>query len=166
MLARKAQQKPPKNFPADWLEEVTQILKTVYFDKFKNDSRTFEIWGHLYDDELLLILSLADNYNPASIPTTLFLSVDIEPKVKMKPLLNKLLDASGTFFDTYFKTNQSGNDNDEDDLYFANWDEAEIGKQPFFYKVTRENITQSMEADKLLKDSGFFDEYETDSEEE
>lgn len=154
MLARKAQTAPAKNFPEDWLAEVSQILKSVYFDKFKNDSRTFEVWGHLYEDELLLIISLADNFNPASIPTTLFLSVDIEPKVKMKPLLNKLLDASGTFFDTYFNTNQ----NEDEDLYLANWDEAEVGKQPFYYKVTRENISQTMEADKLLRESGFFNE--------
>lgn len=158
MLARKPQTEPAKNFPEDWLEEVSQILKTVYFDKFKHDSRTFAVWGHLYADELLLIISLADNFNPASIPTTLFLSVDIEPKVKMKPLLNKLLDASGTFFDTYFRTGQANSE--EEDIYLANWDEAELGKQAFFYKVTRENISLTMEADKILKEAGFSEDEE------
>lgn len=161
MLARKSHKDAPKDFPEDWLEEVTQILKTVYFDKFKNDSRTFGVWGHIYPSELLLIISLADNFNPASIPTTLFLSVDVDPKVKMKPVLNKLLDASGTFFDTYFRSGQ----NDDESLYLANWDEAEIGKQVFFYKVTRENISQTLEADKLLREDGFFDE-SLDSDEE
>lgn len=156
MLSRKEHDHDGKNFPTEWIDEVTQIFKTTYFEYFKNESRTFCVYGFLYEDELLLIISLADNFTPSSIPTSLFLSVDIDQKTKIKQLIGKLLDATGLFFDEYFNKK-------ENDLYLANWDEAEFHKLKFYYRVTRENIEQTLEATRLLKESGFFD---SDSDEE
>lgn len=152
MLARKEQNVLGKELPKEWLEEVTSLLKSVYLENFKNDPRTFEVFGFTYPDELLVIFSFVDNHKNTISPVSLFVSIDINEKSKLKKIKDKLIDTTGVFFDEFFQNMNS----DEESVYQSHWSEGEHDGFQFFYKVSRENIRQTMEATKLLIDSGFY----------
>jgi hypothetical protein len=152
MLARKEQTTMGTEFPQDWREEVTNLLKSTYLQNFKDDPRTFSVYAFSFPDEILLIVSFADDHGGDSSPITLFISVDIDEKTKVKPLLSKLIDASGVFFDQVF----ADASHEDPDFYQANWQEGENNTLKFFFKVSRENIKLTFEATKLLAESGFY----------
>jgi hypothetical protein len=162
MLARKEQESLGKEFPKEWISEVENLLKATYMEEYKDDPRTFSVWGFTYPDEMLLIVSFADNHGTTTSPITLFISVDMDEKTKVKPILSKLLDASGVFFDEVFSSKKQ----EDPDLYQAHWQEGENNKLKFYFKVSRENIHLSMEATRLLADSGFYTEDDTEDKEQ
>ncbi len=157
MLSRKEQSTLGKEFPLSWVEEVMNVMKTNFMTNLENDSRTFEVFGYTFPDEILMIFSFADNHRLDIVPVTLFLSVDIDEKTKVKPLLKDLIDAGGTFFDEYFTPNLN-----EDSFYQATWEEGTHAKLKFFFKISRENVHHSIEATKLLAESGFYSPDDSD----
>ncbi|MFZ4712326.1 MAG: hypothetical protein ACOYL6_01325 [Bacteriovoracaceae bacterium] len=152
MLARKEQTTMGTQFPKEWQEEVTNLLKSTYLQDFKDDPRTFSVFGFTFPDEILIIVSFADDHSADSSPITLFISVDTDESTKIKPLLSKLIDASGVFFDQVLTEKNY----DDPDLYAANWQDGENNGQGFFFKVSRENVKLTFEATKLLAESGFY----------
>lgn len=71
------------------------------------------------------------------------ISMDLEEKEDPQKYLDTLIDSIGIFFDQYFA---DANWND----YQANWEEAEYKKLKFFYKISRENMALSIQAEQLL----------------
>ena len=62
--------------------------------------------------------------------------------------MDNMFDCAGVFFDQYFAKEENIDEIWDD--YNLDWDETEFNKEKLFYKVTRENIGLSMEANALL----------------
>ncbi len=131
-------------FPKEWSENVKKTLFSIYGEKCIKEDRTFEIFTFTYPTELLLIISYS-SLDKMIAPITLFLSSNLEENKDSKNTMNNLFDAVGVFFDSYF----SNNAEIWDDFVYE-WQETDFSKQQIFYKVTRENIALSLEAESIL----------------
>lgn len=135
-------------FPKDWADGLKQILLNIYGEQCIKDDKTFEVYGFSYPNEVLLIISYA-GLDKFVAPVTLFLSSDLDSKTKSDKIMDTMFDSAGVFFDSYFAT--VGEDAEEIwDDYVLDWQDAEFGSDKIFYKVTRENVGLSMQADLLL----------------
>ncbi len=134
-------------FPKEWGESLKQILLNIYGEHCIKDEKTFEVYGFSYPTEALMIISYAglDKYEA---PVTLFVSSDLDEKTDTDKIMDTMFDSAGVFFDSYFARAE-----DEDEIwdeYVLDWEESEFGSDKIFYKVTRENVGLSMQADLLL----------------
>jgi len=151
MFSRLDHEVTPVMFPKNWTENVKTTLLSIYGDKCIKDDRTFEIFTFTYPSEILLIVSYT-SLDKLVAPVTLFLSSNLEDKKDPKKSMDNLFDAVGVFFDSYFAA--KGNDDAEAwDEFIYEWQEADFAKQQIFYKVTRENIALSLEAESILNKS-------------
>lgn len=126
----------PIIFPDSWSQEVQQLLRQIY-------QAEFEVYGASFEQEVLLIASLIDlNGSPVS----LFLSADLTTDQQPEKLMQTLVDKVGLFFDQYFAEPVS----QRDDLYEPLWQERQEGSITLYYKVSRENIRLTLEANRLL----------------
>ena len=134
-------------FPKDWAEGLKQILLNIYGEKCIKDEKTFEVYGFSYSSEVLLIISYV-GLDKFETPTTLFVSADLDEKTDSDKIMDTMFDSAGVFFDSFFAQDE---DSEEIwDEYVLDWEETEFGKEKLFYKVTRENVGLSMQADLLL----------------
>ena len=147
MFSRLDHETLPVLFPKDWAEGLKQILLNIYGETCIKDDRTFEVYGFSYPTEVLMIVSYT-SLDKFAAPLSLFLSADLTEKTKTDEIINDMFDSVGVFFDSYFA--KSENLDEIWDDYVLDWEETEFGKLSFFYKVTRENIGLSLEADRLL----------------
>ncbi len=136
---------PAIELPEKWRQELKQSLLKVYGDQCLKDDKTFDVYGFTYPNELLIIASYV-GMDQGTIPITIFLSADINQKSDPKKLFDSLLDNIAIFFDQYFQNIN----NEEWDEFVYEWQEEVINRQTFYYKVTRENISLTLEAEKLL----------------
>lgn len=135
-------------FPKEWSENVKTTLLSIYGDKCIREDRTFEIFTFSYPTELVLIISYT-SLDKMIAPVTLFLSSNLDDKKDPKKTMDNLFDAVGVFYDSYFGS--KGDDDSEIwDEFIYEWQEADFSKQQIFYKVTRENIALSLEAESIL----------------
>lgn len=149
MFSRLDHEVAPVVFPKEWNESVKTTLLSLYGDKCIKDDRTFEIFSFTYPTELLLIVSYT-SLDKMIAPITLFLSTDLQKDKKdPKKIMDNLFDAVGVFYDSYF-AGRGSEENEIWDEYIYEWEEADFGKQKIFYKVTRENIALSLEAESIL----------------
>jgi len=144
MFARLEHEVTPVMFPKEWCENVKTTLLSVYGDKCIKADRTFEIFTFTYPTELLLIVSYT-SLDKMIAPVTLFLSSNLTEKNDPKKTMENLFDAVGVFFDSYF-----ANQDEVWDEFIYEWQESDFSNQQMFYKVTRENIALSLEAESLL----------------
>jgi len=145
MLARLEHAVEGADLPDEWKEELQDILESTYQDQRIAQNKNFFVYGKIYSNELLLIVSLYSKDDPTAIPTSCFLSADMQEKSPARKILNALVDATGIFLDSYFQ--------DENwDEYQVQWTKEETKKVSFYYKVTRENIPLTLEANELLKE--------------
>ena len=134
-------------FPKDWADGLKQILLNIYGDKCIKDEKTFEVFGFSYPNEVLLIISYV-GLDKFETPVTLFLSSDLDLKTATDKIMDTMFDSAGVFFDSYFAAEESEDEIWDD--YVLDWQDAEFGSDKIFYKVTRENVMLTMEADLLL----------------
>lgn len=146
MFSRLEQTVSPIFLPDSWSKEVKQALLSTYGDKCLSDDKTFEVYGLTYPNEAILIVSYV-GLDPEVIPVTLFASCDLQTQNSSEEILDKLIDATGLFFDDYFAHNH---DEEEWDEMNIDWQEAEYRGLAFHYRVSRENIALTLEAEKLL----------------
>lgn len=136
-------------FPKEWTDNIKQVLLNLYGDKCIKDNRTFEIYAFTYPEEVLLIASYV-GLDKNESPITLTISSDLNSESKSENLMNNMFDFIGIFFDHYF-----GQSLDQDNIfedYIWEWEEEEFGGVKLFFKITRENIGLTLEANKLLGD--------------
>lgn len=161
MLARKKSSKHGKTLPPDWLEGLNRLLNESYASECKQNSRYFDVYGQVYPEELLLIVSYLSEKDEYSAPISLFLSCDpdqIASEDKVKETQKNFIELAGLFFDEIFS--------DEDwNSFESNWQEVSHKNQNYFYKITRENINATIEANKLLGEDFEDVEFEEDDEE-
>lgn len=131
--------------PFDWLEEVTATFNNAYDTQRKEQKRFFETFGEIYEKEFVVIISYLDSEDPMVSPITLFVSHDnLEDSKKFKKALSALVDFAGIIFDDITTT--------KDWLdYNSTWTENEYKDFNFSIKITRENISLTLQAEELLK---------------
>lgn len=146
MLARKKSSKMGKTLPQDWLESLSRLLNETYKSECKLNGRYFDVYGQVYPEELLLVVSYLSEQDEYLAPVTLFLSSEpeqIQNEEKVKETQKNFIDLVGLFFDEIFA------DPDWND-FESNWQEVSHKNQNYFYKITRENINATLEANRLL----------------
>ncbi|NOT78329.1 MAG: hypothetical protein HOP07_04935 [Bacteriovoracaceae bacterium] len=149
MFSRLDHEIPAVYFPKDWAEGLKQILLNIYGEKCIQNEKTFEIYGFSYPTEALLIISYV-GLDKFETPVSLFISSDLTDKTDTDKTMDNMFDSAGVFFDQYFSAEEN---NDSDviwDDYVLDWEESEFSGEKLFYKVTRENISLTMEANALL----------------
>lgn len=144
MLSRKEQNVEGIPLPKPWIEEILDLINSVYEKNCNLLNKKFEIIGYTYPDELLLIVSLVKKDDVNDIPITYMASLDLDNNNEPKKLLNSLVDSIGILFDSVF-SNKDWNE------YHSNWLEGTIKEQKIFYRISRENIALTLQADELLK---------------
>ena len=152
MLSRKQQVSEGIEIPEHWTQNTKTALSVRFAGNPNIKNKEFSVYGKVYPDEILLIGSLVSNEDTHQGCSTVFVSSDIKeiPDAGSKAyrgLLNSLIDAMGYIFDDFLA--QTGHQN-----YDIQWFQETIGKQEFFYRMSRENIALTLEADRLLKEGG------------
>lgn len=144
MFSRKNHPKYSSLIPNEVLTTITDLINESFGKSFKEKNLTLESYGELYEDEIILVLSLST----ASLENTisLFISDDFTQKDDLKEKINHLVSASSEFFEIF--TNSSEDEILE--LYSPDWKKTELSKNNFFYKISRENIKLTIEANKIL----------------
>ncbi len=146
MLSRKEQETEGKSLPQFWLDALKEELDSIYLTDRKKENKEFFIWGEIYQDEFVLVASYVSKKNLGAIPVTYNISVDLGSNSDIEKIYHSVVDSISVFFDSYFHDHTS----ESWDGFHSEWIEAQVKTIPFFYRVTRENIELTIEANKLL----------------
>jgi hypothetical protein len=147
-----------RSFPEKWTENAVRSFDEFFTEHHPEQlkERTFHCWCYVYSNELLLTLSLSHIKNEIS-PLTLMLSMDLDESLldsdqKIRSLLNGMTEFAGEFFqEQLITTERLEVEQEEDSIYYPEWQSYNYKKIDLHYKVTRENIELSFIADELLK---------------
>jgi hypothetical protein len=152
VLARKSSSKSGKSVPQDWSEGVAVLLNDTYKTECTKEGRYFDVYGQIFPEELLVIVSYLSEKDPAVAPIACFLSCDTEQmktETMVKETQSNFMDVAGLFFDEIFSS-------DDWSDFEPVWQEVKYKTHTYHYKLTRENINLTIEANRLLGDG--FDE--------
>ena len=151
MLARKETSIEGNLLPREWTTTVADLLNGTYAQECQNRERVFDVYGQAFPEELLVIVSFIAIKNSTEAPVTCFLSADsvsLSTPQELKKTQELFIEIAGQFYDEIF-----ANENWTD--WEPNWQEVEYGGKQYHYKISRENIALTIEADRLLKAAGF-----------
>lgn len=150
MFSRLDHEVKPVQFPKDWADGLKQVLLNIYGEHAIKEEKTFEVHGFSWPKEVLLIVSYL-GLDKFETPITLFISADLTEKIDSEKMINTMFDCAGVFFDSYFAGQKEIDEAGEIfDDYVHEWDETDFHNQKLFYRVTRENVGLTMQADLLL----------------
>ena len=146
MLGRNEKSISGQNMPQDWLEGLSRLLNESYKNEVETHNRYFDIFGKIYEEELLLVVSWLSVKDQFELPIACFLSCDAEQmnsEKKVKDTQDNFIELVGLFFDEIFAS--------------EDWSEFEPVWQPvthkaenYWFKLSRENVNLTIEADRLL----------------
>jgi hypothetical protein len=162
MFARKTSSKNGKSIPEDWLISLGILLNEAYHDECVKHARTFDVYGQIYAEELILAVSWLSEKDEYIAPITCFLSCEpgqMNNGTKVKSTQQNFIDVVGIFFDEIFAT-------DDWAEFEPNWQEVVYKEETYFFKLSRENVRLTIEANKLLGDDFIEEQKEEDEEEE
>lgn len=148
MLARKSKSKSGKVIPQSWSEGLSRLLNESYKTECKKQGRYFDVYGQIYQEELLVICSWPSEKDQFTAPITVFLTCEAEQmnsEKRVKETQEHYVDLIGLFFDEIFSA-------EDWDNFEPEWQEVTHKSQTYWYKITRENINATLEANKLLGD--------------
>lgn len=148
MLSRLKSSINGKGLPADWTEGLSRLLNETYKNECVKSDHYFDVYGQIYSEELLLAVSYLSEKDESMAPITLFLSCDtsyISSEQKAKDIHENYIEIVGLFFDEIFA-------HDEWNKFEPNWQEVTHNNHNYFYKLTRENVNLTLEANRLLGD--------------
>jgi hypothetical protein len=151
MLARRKSSKEGKPLPKDWQESLARLLNEAYKKECEKEARYFDVYGQIYPEELLLVVSWLSEKEQGVAPVTCFLSCEpdqMASEEKVRKTQADFIDLAGLFYDDIFS--KADWDNEEISVFEPNWQEVCHKNQNYFYKLSRENINLTIEADKLL----------------
>lgn len=145
LLGRYETESEGKALPQDWQDEFINMLNTAYADEISKNDRFFDVYGRIYDEEFVVVASYIHIEDQLAAPISVFISHDIiDNDKKMKSALDSVIDLFGLIFDDVLAT-PDWND------YNPNWSENIYNNNNFFYKITRENISLTLQAEQILK---------------
>lgn len=162
MLARNKKSTGGKIIPQDWSEGLSRLLNETYKRECKEQARYFDVYGRIYSEELLVITSWLSEKDEFVAPITLFLTCEadqINSVKKVKETQENYVALTGLFFDEIFAS-------EDWNEFEPEWQEVTHNHQNYWFKITRENINATLEADKLLGEDFVDAELEEDFEEE
>ena len=134
--------------PEEWTEELNRTMTEAYYERSEKDDSFFDIYGEIYEKEFVVIISYVHHTDEMKSPISLFLSHDlVEDSKQFKIVLKNLVDLAGEIFDDIFSQ-----ENWLD--YIAAWTENKFRACDFHYKITRENISLTLQAEKFLEKDG------------
>lgn len=137
-----------KSLPPEWTEEFVKILTETYAEQSEKDNRFFDVYGQIFEEEFVVIVSYIHHADQSAAPISIFISHDTAADSKaLSKALKELVDLSGHILDDIF----SQTDWNE---YVPNWTENKFKEHTFHYKITRENVSLSLQAEELLKKDG------------
>lgn len=137
-----------KKLPAEWTENFTKTLTEAYFEQSEKDSRFFSVFGEIFEEEFIVIASYIHHDDPLASPISLFISHDIIDGDKdFKKVLSNLVDFTGHVFDDVFASSDWNE-------YIPTWTENKFKNTELCYKLTRENISLTLQAEEILKRDG------------
>lgn len=151
MLARKHSSEDGTLLPREWTTQMGDLLNGTYAQECQKREGVFDVYGQAFTDELLVIVSFISVKNQAQAPVTCFLSSDamsLTTPQELKKTQELFIEIAGQFFDEIFA-------NDNWDEWEPHWQEVEYLGTTYHYKISRENIALTTEADKLLREAGF-----------
>jgi hypothetical protein len=131
-------------------------LNETYRVETKQSGRYFDVYGQIFEEELLMIVSYLSEKDEYELPMTLFLSSDRNRDMneeKIQDTQKNLIEIVGLFFDEIFSDSEWNG-------FEPNWQEVTHKKENYFYKISRENINLTLEASRLLGPE--FDDVETE----
>jgi hypothetical protein len=158
MLARHKKSREGKVIPLDWSESLARLLNETYKSECKAQGRYFDVYGQIFSEELLVIVSWLSEKDEYVAPMTLFLSCDpdqMNSEKKVKETQENFIELIGLFFDEIFATTEWNE-------FEPNWQEVTHKHQNYWHKITRENINATIEANKLLGEDFDIDDDEED----
>ncbi len=143
MLSRKGNSNG-KKLEINWINEIQKLISSVYLKECTKLNKDFHVYGEIFKNEITIAISLISLQDPNISPLTFMVSTDIKEnkRINFKKIINLTVDTIGSFFDQYF------NDTQWDEYH--DWKIASVNNFDFFYKITRENILLTIEANKLL----------------
>ncbi len=137
-----------KPLPNEWTEELTKVLTETYFDQSEKDNRFFDVYGEIYEKEFVVIISYIHHEDQLKSPISIFISHEVvEDSKQFKSTLKNLVDLSGHILDDVFATNDWSE-------YNSNWTENKFRGNNFYYKITRENVSLTLQAEQFLAKNG------------
>jgi hypothetical protein len=148
MLARKKTSLRGKMMPQDWVEGLSRLLNETYKNECQKAKKYFDISGQIFKEEMLLTVSYLSEDDQYVLPITLFLSAGPDQMINeamVKETQKNFIDLIGLFFDEIFADSEWNN-------FEESWQEVTVHKINYFYKVSRENVNLTLEANKLLGD--------------
>jgi hypothetical protein len=145
MLSRKEQEKSGIIIPEPWCQKVEGLLYQTYRAHCERDDKTFHVTGLTYPDEIFIAFTYLDQNQLEKTPVSYIVSVDLFDQAKAQNILDQIVDSVGIFFDQYFASSES-----DFDGFCPIWTEASLKNLDIYYKVTRENVRLTLEADRLL----------------
>lgn len=132
-----------KLLPQEWTDGLNTTLNEVYAEQLKVRNSFFDVYGELYDKEFVVIASMMHESDATVAPVSIFVSHDvIAEEKKYKKVLQNMVDLIGAIVDDVLAS--------ENCDYNANWTENEFKGDKFFYKITRENISLTLQAEAIL----------------
>lgn len=146
MLARKNSSQNGKSAPADWIESVSRLLNETYKSECKQNDRYFDVFAQIYPEEFLLGVSYLSEKDEYLTPITLFLSSEadhLSDENKVKETQKNYIDLVGLFFDEIFTT-------EDWNEFEPEWQEVSHKNHTYFFRLSRENVNATLEADRLL----------------
>ena len=143
-LSRKEQAKEGVSFPQEWAKKIEETLFTLYQDHCEREKQSFELHGFTYPNEVVLTASYLNKKCLNKLPVTYVASVDFQEGKAPQKLMALLVDSIGLFFDSFFA-------NREEAEYLSLWNKASLREQTFYYKVTREMISLTLEANRIMQ---------------
>lgn len=157
MLERKPSKVTGIALPKDWIESVTALLNQTYEKECDAQGRHFEVHGQIFPSELVVIFGFNPQEKDSSESSvSCFLScdtADIATPDLVKTTQENFVLMAGMFFDEVFATEDWSD-------WEPNWQEVEWKDKKYFYKMTRENVTLTLEADRLLREANFVEDLE------
>ena len=143
MFGKLNEEENAKFLPDVWKEEVTLLLEKTYAGELKASSKKIDVYGLTYPNEVVLIVSHIDQEDDSISPLTCFLSAELKKNSDVEKILSVLVNSVGVFLDEFFETEQW-------DEYSSVWTEVNKQGVDFFYRISRENVGLTIQANNLL----------------
>jgi len=134
--------------PNEWTEELVRTLSEAYYVQSEKDNSFFDVYGEITEKEFVVVASYLHHEDQMKAPISLFISHDVVDDSKaFKKVLKSLVDLTGEIFDDAFAS-------DDGPDYVATWTGSKYKTCDFHYKITRENISLTVQAEAFLEKDG------------
>ena len=146
MFSRKDRNEAPSLIPAEILSPIKNLLTETFSSNLEKSNYKLDLYGEIYADEIIIIFSLIDMNKSDGNTISLFISDEYDQKSNLEEKINSIVNASSEFFEIIF----SSSEEKLLEIYRPNWERTDLPKNNFYYKISRENIKLTIEANKLL----------------